>query len=393
MKVTLREKKLRTGKNSLYLDFWPPVLHQKTGKPTRREFLGIYLFDKPKDLLEREFNKESQQLAKGICLERQMDLNSGKFGVQRRASKNQDFIAYFENQMKQRPDDTSNRGNWNSAWQIFSKFTNNRCTFGMLTENFVIDYMKYLLSNAYCNNSDTRRISENTAYSYFNKFKACLNEAVHEGLMADNPVHRVKSMKQPETYREFLTLEELQKLAKTPCDNNVLKRAALFSALTGMRFGDIYVLRWKQIQYSETSGHFIRFTQRKTKGMEVLPISEDAYSLCGMRDDTDTKVFIGLKYSAYLNQILLRWILEAGIAKKVTFHCFRHTFATLQLSMGTDIYTVSKLLGHKDISTTQIYAKVIDRTKNDAVNKIKIGLVTEKMADNTKLSVANLSKP
>ncbi|MBP8041639.1 MAG: site-specific integrase [Bacteroidales bacterium] len=380
MKVTLREKKLKTGKNSLYLDFWPPIINPETGKPTRREFLGIHVFDKPRDLPEKEYNKESLQLSKSICLERQLDLNSGRFGIQRRAGKNQDFIAYFEVQMNKRPDEGSNKDNWYSAWKIFARYTNNRCTFGMLTERFVSDYMNYLMKDAKCFNSLTRKISENTAYSYFNKFKACLNEAVHEGLLPDNPIHRIKSMKQPETYREFLTLEELQKLAKTPCEHDVLKRAALFSALTGMRFGDIYVLKWKQIQHSLNNGYFIRFTQRKTKGMEVLPITEEAYSLCGIKDDSESKVFSGLRYSATLNQVLLRWILSAGISKKVTFHCFRHTFATLQLSMGTDIYTVSKLLGHKDISTTQIYAKVIDRTKNDAVQRIHIGLDSENMS-------------
>jgi site-specific recombinase XerD len=64
----------------------------------------------------------------------------------------------------------------------------------------------------------------------------------------------------------------------------------------------------------------------------------------------------------------------AGITKNITFHCFRHTFATLQLSKGTDIYTVSKMLGHRELKTTQIYAKIIDQTKRDAANKIKLDL-------------------
>lgn len=374
MNVTLREKKIKEGKNSLYLDFWPPVIHPESGKSTRREFLGMHVFDKPADPAEKEYNKETYQLAKSICLQRQMDLNSGKFGVQRRAGVKQDFLVYFESQMRKRLPESSNQGNWYSALKTFSKYTNNQCTFGMLSEKFLADYLSYLQNKALCLNSETRRISSNTAYSYFNKLKACLNEAVQEGLLPDNPVYRIKLMKQPETYREFLTLEELQILAKTPCEHEVLKRAALFSALTGMRFGDIQVLKWSQIQHSANNGYYVRFTQRKTKGMEVLPISDEAYALCGTPGMVPEKVFTGLSYSATLNQVLLRWILSAGISKKITFHCFRHTFATLQLSMGTDIYTVSKLLGHKDISTTQIYAKVIDRTKQDAINRIRIGI-------------------
>lgn len=69
---------------------------------------------------------------------------------------------------------------------------------------------------------------------------------------------------------------------------------------------------------------------------------------------------------------MANWIAEAGITKAITFHCVRHTYATLQLSHGTDMFTVSKLLGHRDLKTTQVYAKIIDRTKREAANKIKI---------------------
>ena len=67
-----------------------------------------------------------------------------------------------------------------------------------------------------------------------------------------------------------------------------------------------------------------------------------------------------------------KWIAKAGIHKNITFHCFRHTFATLQLANGTDIYTVSKMLGHTNVNTTQIYAKVIDKNKIKAAEVIKL---------------------
>jgi len=105
-----------------------------------------------------------------------------------------------------------------------------------------------------------------------------------------------------------------------------------------------------------------------------MPISEQAYSLLGKPKEPNEKVFEGLNYSAYENKFLKQWIKDAGITKKITFHCFRHTFATLQLSNGTDIYTVSKMLGHRELKTTQIYAKVIDKTKREAAGKIKIDL-------------------
>lgn len=121
-------------------------------------------------------------------------------------------------------------------------------------------------------------------------------------------------------------------------------------------------------------GYYIRFRQKKTKGAETLPISEQAFGLLGERQGQDERVFIGLKYSAWHNLKLQQWVMRAGISKTITFHCARHTYATLQLTAGTDIYTVSKLLGHRELKTTQVYAKIIDEKKKEAANKIKLDL-------------------
>lgn len=114
--------------------------------------------------------------------------------------------------------------------------------------------------------------------------------------------------------------------------------------------------------------------QKKTKGQEVLPISEQAFYLLGERGEPKEKVFEGLVYSAHMNLQLSKWIMKAGIQKEITFHCFRHTYATLQLSLGTDIYTVSKMLGHRELKTTQVYAKIVDKQKQEAASKIQLNL-------------------
>ncbi|MBK8195661.1 MAG: integrase catalytic domain-containing protein [Lewinellaceae bacterium] len=103
-----------------------------------------------------------------------------------------------------------------------------------------------------------------------------------------------------------------------------------------------------------------------------MPISDQARELLGEAGPLDQRVFTGLKYSAWHNVILKQWVLKAGLTKDITFPCFRHTFATLQLTNGTDIYTVSKMLGHRELKTTQIYAKIVDEKKRDAVGKIKL---------------------
>ncbi|WP_227411536.1 site-specific integrase [Cruoricaptor ignavus] len=105
-----------------------------------------------------------------------------------------------------------------------------------------------------------------------------------------------------------------------------------------------------------------------------MPISEQALELCGENGEPNDFVFEGLPNSAWISRPLKKWIESAGITKKITFHNFRHTFATLQLANGTDIYTVSKMLGHTNVKTTQVYAKVVDESKNKAANAIKLKL-------------------
>ena len=121
-------------------------------------------------------------------------------------------------------------------------------------------------------------------------------------------------------------------------------------------------------------GHYIRFRQKKTKDLQTLPVSDQAIQLLGIRGKPEEQVFERLKYSAWYNLKLAQWVMRAGITKHITFHSARHSYATLQLTLGTDIYTVSKMLGHKNLKTTQVYARVIDQKKQEAANKIKLDL-------------------
>lgn len=151
----------------------------------------------------------------------------------------------------------------------------------------------------------------------------------------------------------------------------MLKRAALFSALTGLRHSDIQKLKWEEIQ-KDGENYRLNFTQQKTKGVEYMPISKQAYVLCGKRREPDKLVFEDLPDPAWISKPLERWIKSAGINRRITFHSFRHTYATLQLAQGTDIYTVSKMLGRTNVKTTQIYAKVVDEKKEKAAQAIKL---------------------
>jgi integrase len=371
-KVKLRTKSITGERKTFYLDFYPPIPHPETGKLTRREFLGLYLFEKAKNPLDKKHNKETEALAENIRAQRQLEIQNNQFGFLSDKMQKSDFVEYFRGLANKRK--SSNYDNWVSALQHLEKFTGGNLRFTELNETFCNDFKDYLLktqSNRSTKNKTT--LSQNSAVSYFNKIKASLKQAYKDGYLKTDLNAKIDTIKPAETQREYLTLEELNKLAQTECTLPILKRAALFSALTGLRFSDIEKLVWGEIQYRKGQGYSIQFIQQKTKGVEVLPISEQAYGLLGVKGSKDQKIFEELDYKK-IQRPLPEWVKKAGITKEITFHSFRHTYATIQLSQGTDIYTVSKMLGHRELKTTQIYAKIIDQTKRDTTDKIILNL-------------------
>lgn len=286
-----------------------------------------------------------------------------------------DFIKYFEELKEKRHKNSSKsiQVNWNRELALLKLYTEGKAMyFGDIDLNLIEDYKDYLI-NAPQGGSKGGIISRNTASTYFSIFKAALHQAFIDGYLTIDLAAKSKNIYFEESQREYLTLEELNKLAATPCDSPILKRAALFSALTGLRHSDIKQLKWKDL-VKDQEHYRILFTQQKTKGVEYMPISDQAYQLCGERGDSDRLIFEGLQDPSWISRPVARWVEAAGITKHITFHCFRYTYATLQLTSGTDIYTVSKMLGHKKVTTTQIYAKIVDEKKEAAANAIKIDL-------------------
>ena len=167
----------------------------------------------------------------------------------------------------------------------------------------------------------------------------------------------------------YLTIDEVRLLAQTECEYPRIKDAFLFSCMTGLRRSDILRLKWGDIH---KQGDFTRiiFRQKKTEGQEYLDITPQAAQLMGDPKGINDPIFEDIHSPSCTNKAVQEWVLNAGIHKKISFHCARHTFATMMLDLGTDIYTVSKLLGHRDLSTTQIYVKVLDKNKQKAVSNI-----------------------
>ncbi|MFV0216789.1 site-specific integrase [Empedobacter falsenii] len=375
IKVTLRKKPLKNGKLSLYLDFYPSII--RNGKSTRREFLGLSIYENPKGQIEKNNNRNTLAIAEEIATKRSIELNRPeiyndmeKAQLEKKNKESQNFIDYIKKIADRRHG--SNYQNWISAIMYLEHYTNGKLLFKDITLTFAEDYKHFLLTTNSLKRKDTK-LSQNTALSYFTKFKTALKQAFVDEILSTDINSRIKNIKEQETNRTYLTIEELNKLANTECKNDLLKRASIFSALTGLRFSDVKNLSWKNV-YKTNDEYYINFIQKKTEGVEYSPISEQAFNLLGERQKDSEKVFNGLKYSAYLNKQLTDWLKDAEITKDITFHSFRHTYATLQLANGTDLFTISKMLGHKNLKTTQIYAKIVSESKKQTTNKIILEL-------------------
>jgi integrase len=225
----------------------------------------------------------------------------------------------------------------------------------------------YLLTKAVSRHGEIG-IARNTALGYFNKVIACLNQAYRQGLISNLPHLGLDAVKWEDIEKEYLTMEELKRLIATPSRDTELSRAFIFSCLTGLRVSDVTKLTWKEVSWVSDLPR-ITFTQKKTSKLEYLDITPQALPYMGERGRPEEKVF-RFRYGESTGYKLREWADRAGINKHISFHSGRHTFAVMMLELGTDIYTLQKLMGHKKIETTMVYAKILDKSKQQAVLKI-----------------------
>jgi integrase len=409
IKVKLRQKPISGNRHSLYLDFYPAILNPETGKSTRREFLGMYLFDETEHSLQeytnkhskkskailpvldkkgnnkktklnpidKLHNKETLQLAGQIRQKKENHLNKPEIytGYEKEQLRikeqgEQNLVAYFKKLADKRK--ASNHDNWVSAYRYLDTFTNGNLKFAELNETFCDEFKEYLQTTK-SNKSSKANLSQNSAVSYFNKFKATMKQAYKDGYLQTDLNAKIKCIETVETIKQTLTIEELNTIAKTDCQNSLLKKVTLFSALTGMPFMEMKNLNWGQIEVSETFGVRIKMIRQKTGKPYLINISEQAYSLLGKRKEQTDKVFENLNNrDRYYHFPLL--LAKAGIKKDMTFHDLRHTYGCLQIDLGTDMYTLQGNMGHSTSRQTMMYGKMSDQRKREAADKIKIKL-------------------
>jgi mobilizable transposon, int protein len=350
-----------SGRISLYLDYYPAIRNPETMQMTRREYLGIYLYAHPKNEMERSFNNDMLNKAEAIRCIRVQSLINEEFGFLDRTKMKTDFLAYFLKMCRKKDQ------KWRIVYQHFYNYVQGHCTFGDVTIELCQGFREYLLNAKQLKRKGN--VSVNSASGYFSTFRGLLKIAYRDKWLRENINDFLDKIEAKEVKKEYLTLDEVKLLAQTPCEHEVFKRASLFSYLTGLRISDILNLCWEDFELAPDQGYCIRIKTQKTSTEATLPISCEAYELCG--EPSSGKVFRGLQRSM-INYPLKKWIKQAGITKHITFHCFRHSYAVIQISLGTDIYTVSKMLTHKNVSTTQIYADLVNSKKREMAEKISL---------------------
>ncbi len=370
--VHIRERKRKDGMIGVYLEIYSGYTKDENGKiaPKRkRETLDYVLYDKPNTSKERFYNKEARRKIEAIKGETLKELLNNRNGFRSDSKSKVNFIEYFKKLTNEKHDSKGNYGNWDSVLKHLTSFAGKNIPFSDIDVKFCEDFKEYLKNGV--KTSAGKPFSTSTQSSYFCKLRAALNQAVQDDIIIKNPAKRVSLPRVKESKREYLTQDEVNTLFKTECRYDVLKNAFLFSCLTGLRWSDIQKLEWSQLR-KEGDKLKVDFHQQKTDGLQYHIINEHAQRFIPERIESNERVFVGLNYSSYMNVALQKWMMKAGITKNITFHCARHTYATLLLTKGVDLFTVSKLLGHKEIRTTQIYANVIDSRKEQAVDSLNI---------------------
>lgn len=366
--IRLRRRKTPSGLFSLYLDIY-------LNGERSYEYLKLYLVPE-KTREDKRKNAETLKLAEAIRAKRVVALQNNEYGFKNDYAEETLFFDYYEAMVEKRHGSRGNWGNWSSCLIHLKHYEkNHKIPFSKITPQWVQGFKDYLENTACAWMHDKRdrdkehRLSRNSRLSYFNKLRACLNQAFEERIIQHNPIRGIDNFKAEEGIRQYLTVEEVKTLAATPCESQSVRRAFLFSCLTGLRRSDILKLTWSEVQ-SQSGFTRLVFRQKKTRGQEYLDITAQAAELMGERGKPTETVFEWFMSPSATNEVIKRWVLRAGIQKEITFHCGRHTFAVMMLDIGTDIYTVSKLLGHRELNTTQIYAKVLDKNKQAAVASI-----------------------
>ena len=372
--VKIRLKPISDGNRSIYLDiYWKGM--------RKYEYLKLYLVPEVNPL-SKEKNRETMAVAEQIKAERIKALNGHSLQdwdtVRQSAMLLSTWIKkYCEGGVGVKKSTLHCRKEMMNTIEKY--LADSKKMFISLAEvdaDFCRGYVKFLRSfqNSHIKHGEPRPISENTANRYLGMFSTALNNAVRQGILRNNPMKELGAREriQPkDSKKEYLTIEELRTLMETDCYRPEVKQAFVFACFTGLRLSDMYRLSPMHIfKTPDGKGEYIDLEMQKTEKPVIIPLSEEAKRWLPKPKGNDIPFFDIPTTQTVIGRALRKWAEAAGIEKHISFHCSRHTFGTMMLTLGADLYTTSKLMGHSNIQTTEIYAKIVDKKKEEAISLI-----------------------
>ena len=254
--------------------------------------------------------------------------------------------------------------------QEFMQYTYKRSDIYLdeMNRQFIEDYEFYLKTVCKCNH--------NTTTKYLKNFKKITRIAIQKEWMKKDPFADIKFSLNP-VEKDFLEKHEIEIIRQKEIG---IERLALvrdifvFCCFTGLAFSDVKQLTPEHISIDINGDKWIRKMRQKTKNMCNIPLLEVAQEILAKYENHPYCVTKGVLLPVLSNQKMNTYLKElidiCNIKKTITTHLARHTFATMMLTLGADLYTTSKLLGHADVKMTQVYAKIINQKKDDAVNLV-----------------------
>ena len=369
--VRLRMKPLSNGNKSLYLDIY------HNGKRTY-EYLKLYLVPDAGDAIAQHQNEITMMAANARKSRRIIEITSSESGIFVPELKEKIFLTdwmqtYLESQQKRGRKDIAQI---RVALRIIKEYAEENTLLDEVDKAFCKGFLEYLQTEY--RSARGRRVTDGTLHNYYRCVNSALNAAVRAEHIKVNPFNLLDpsdKIHKPESKREYLTIDEVRTLIATPIKsrsefNASIKSAYLFSCFCGLRISDVRALTWGNV-ICDRGPYRLEVVMKKTKDPIYLPLSNEAMRWLPERGGKTAadKVF-DLPCFSQINDRLKAWAKSAGIDKKMTFHTARHTFATMMLTLGADLYTTSKLLGHADVKMTQVYAKIVNRKKDEAVNLV-----------------------
>ena len=377
----LQKSTLADGRTSLYLEYYlgrSQWIDEETGKVRvkhyrKKETLNRYLISNPRTQSERQYNKETLELAKEIRAEREQELKKDTTGKRLLfKTKNINFLDYFQSYIyNYTKKDVRMIKTALSRFKDFLKqkypIYSNSIKPEQVNKDMMIAFVEYLQS----------RSKGEGAKGIYQRFKKVINYAVEHDIMIKNPCAGVVCKVDDQTLRkDVLSVEEMERLISTTYDgqNTEIRRAFIFCLYTGIRFCDVIELKYSNVDYSNK---ILKFEQSKTKGHSstsgvFIPLNDGLLSLIGnaSTDEVKNENIFHLPSHTMCLKALRRWTMRAGLTKHITWHCARHSFAVNILNNGANIKTVANLLGHSGLKHTEKYTRAVDSFKEAAINSL-----------------------